>query len=59
MASFDLKHAYYTIPFAAEHRKYLKFVWGGQLYEFQSLPLGLTSSPRIFTKIMNTLITVS
>ena len=52
MAPLDLKHAYYTIPIAAEHRKYLKFVWGGQLYEFQSLPMGLTSSPRIFTKIM-------
>ena len=46
MASLDLKHAYYTIPIAAEHRKYLKFVWGGQLYEFQSLPMGLTSSLR-------------
>ena len=52
MASLDLKHACYTIPIAAEHRKYLKFVWGGQLREFQSLPMGLTSSPRIFTKIM-------
>ena len=52
MASLDLKHAYYTIPIAAEHRKYLKFVWEGQLREFQSLPMGLTSSPRIFTKIM-------
>ena len=52
MASLDLKHGYYTIPIAAEHRKYLKFVWGGQLYEFQSLPMGLTSSPRIFTEIM-------
>ena len=52
MASLDLKHAYYTIPIAAEHRKYLKFVWAGQLYEFKSLPMGLTSSPRIFAKIM-------
>ena len=52
MASLDLKHAYYTIPIAAEHRKDLKFVWGGQLYEFKSLPMGFTSSPRIFNKIM-------
>ena len=52
MASLDLKHAYYTILIAAEHRKYLKFVWRGQLYEFQSLLMGLTSSPRIFTKKM-------
>ena len=28
MASFDLKHAYYTIPIAAEHRKYLEVCLG-------------------------------
>lgn len=33
--------------------EYLTFVWGGQLYEFQSLPIGLTRSPRIVTKIMS------
>lgn len=52
MASLDLKHAYYTIPIAQEHRKFLKFVWKGQLYEFRTLPMGLTSSPRIFTKLV-------
>ena len=52
MASLDLKHAYYTIPIAVEHRKFLKFVWNGQLYEFRTLPMGLSSSPRIFTKVM-------
>lgn len=52
MASLDLKHAYYTIPVAVEHRKFLKFIWGRQLYEFNSLPMGLSSSPRIFTKVM-------
>ena len=34
MAFLDLKHAYYSIPIAVGHRKYLKFVWGGQLSEF-------------------------
>ena len=38
MASLDLKHAYYTITIAAEHGKYLKFVWVGQLYEFNPCP---------------------
>ncbi|CAB4006638.1 Hypothetical predicted protein [Paramuricea clavata] len=52
MASIDLKHAYYTIPIADEQRKFLKFVWNEQLYEFCVLPMGLTSSPRIFTKVM-------
>ena len=51
-ASLDLKHAYYTIPIAVEQRKYLKFLWAGNLYEFNALPMGLTSSPRIFTKVM-------
>jgi hypothetical protein len=51
MASIDLKHAYYTIPIAEEQRKFLKFVWNEQLCEFCVLPMGLTSSPRIFTKV--------
>jgi len=52
MTSIDLKDAYYSIPIASEHQKFLKFVWRNQLYAFSSLPMGLTSSPRIFTKVM-------
>ena len=52
MTSIDLKDAYYSIPIALEHQKYLKFIWRDQLYAFTSLPMGLTSSPRIFTKIL-------
>ena len=51
-ASLDLKHAYYTIPVALEQRTFLKFLWLGNLYEFNALPMGLSSSPRIFTKVM-------
>ena len=51
-ASLDLKHAYYTIPVALEQRKCFKFLWLGNLYEFNALPMGLSSSPRIFTKVM-------
>ena len=47
----DMKDAYYSIPIAEEHQKYLKFIWRDQLYAFTSLPMGLTSSPRIFTKV--------
>ena len=52
MTSIDLKDAYYSVPMALEHQKYLKFVWRNQLYAFTCLPMGLTSSPRIFTKIL-------
>jgi len=37
MASLDLTHAYYSIPISTEQRRYLKFVWNGQLYEFGAL----------------------
>ena len=52
MTSIDLKDAYYSVPIAQKHQKYLKFIWRDQLYAFTSLPMGLTSSPRIFTKTL-------
>ena len=41
MTSTDVKDAYYSIPIALEHQKYLKFIWKDQLYAFNSLPMGL------------------
>ena len=52
MTSIDLKDAYYSVAMALEHKKCLKFVWRNQLYAFTCHPMGLTSSPRIFTKIL-------
>ena len=52
MSSIDLRDAYYHIPIAKEHRKYLKFIWKGQMYQFCVLPNGLSSGPRIFTKVL-------
>ena len=54
MASVDLKDAYYSIPIAEEDRKLLMFQWKGKHYqtEFTCLPSGLSSAPRIFTKIL-------
>ena len=52
MTSLDLKNAYYSIPIAKEHQKYVKFVWNNEQYAFICLPMGLSSSPRILTKLM-------
>ena len=52
MASIDLKDAYYSVPVAKEHQKYLKFVFNGTLYQYTCLPNGLSSAPRIFTKLL-------
>ena len=48
----DLRDAYYSVPIAKEHQKYLKFMWQGNLYQFTCLAQGLSSAPRLFTKLM-------
>jgi hypothetical protein len=52
MASIDLKDAYYCVPVHKNDQKYLKFTWLGQLYQFTALPNGLSSGPRVFTKLL-------
>ena len=52
MASIDLKDAYYSVSIDTNHRKYLHFKWKNQLFQFTCLPNGLSSAPRIFTKLM-------
>jgi hypothetical protein len=49
LGSIDLSDAYFSVPIAREHRKYLKFFRGGKLYMYQVMVSGLTSAPRIFT----------
>ena len=51
MASIDYKDAYYSVAVRPDHRKYLRFKFRNVLYEFTCLPNGLTSGPRLFTKI--------
>ncbi|CAG2237073.1 unnamed protein product [Mytilus edulis] len=33
-------------------RKFLRFTWKGQLYQFTAMPNGLSPAPRIFTKLL-------
>jgi hypothetical protein len=50
--SLDFTDAYYTISVNPESRKYLRFEFEGQLYEFTCLPNGLKPAPRLFTKLL-------
>nr|CAI5832776.1 unnamed protein product [Callosobruchus analis] len=52
MTTVDLKDAYFAVPIAETERKYLRFIYKGQLFEFNCLPFGLSSAPHCFTKIM-------
>ena len=57
LMSFDFQDAYYSCSIFEPHRKYLRFMFDGQLYEFCALPNGLSSGPRIFTKLVKVALT--
>ena len=52
MGTLDIRDAYFSVPIAPEHQKFLRFQWGNKLYEFVALPNGLKSAPRQFTKLL-------
>ena len=52
MASVDLTDAYYTVPVAVEHRRYLRFLWRNRLFQYTCLSNGLVSALRYFTKLL-------
>ena len=58
MTTIDLKDAFLSVPIQADHRKFLRFQWKGALYKFQCLPFGLTSTPRVFTKLLRPVMAV-
>ena len=56
MCTLDLKDAYFCIPIHDSHKKYLRFSHEGIIYQYKSLPFGLGSGPRTFTKIMKPIV---
>ena len=56
VVSVDLKHAYFHIPIHKKSRHLLRFAVetddGLRVFQFRALPFGLTSAPRVFTKVI-------
>ena len=52
LASIDIKDAFYSIPIHESHRKYLKFIWKGNMFQFCAMPNGYCDAMRIFTKVL-------
>ena len=52
LIKIDLKDAYFGIPLDKSPRKYIRFHWEGNLYEFFCLCFGLGPVPPIFTKLL-------
>ena len=57
MVKLDLKDAYLTVGVHKQSQHYLRFIWQGQAYQFQALPFGLCTAPRVFTKLLKPVIT--
>ena len=52
VSSIDLTDAYLHIPIHPNSRKYLRFCRRSQVFQFTSLPFGLTTAPQVFTMIV-------
>ena len=51
--SIDLTDAYLHVPIHPTSRKYLRFVYNHQVFQFTALPFGMSLSPWVFMKLMN------
>ena len=52
MTRLDLKDAYFAVPVHPTHQRYLRFRYKEQTFQFNALPFGLSTAPRVFTKIL-------
>ena len=55
-ASTDLSDAYYSVSMDPRYRKYLRYAYNGQLFQFTCLPNGLSPGPRVFTKLLKSVL---
>ena len=58
LCKIDLKDAYFSVPLCMSSRKFVRFAWLGNLYEFLCLCFGLGPAPRIFSKLLKVPITL-
>lgn len=56
MATIDLKEAYFSVKIADNSKKFLRFEFENELYQFNALPFGLCTAPYVFTKILKPII---
>lgn len=52
LASLDLQEAYLHVPILMAHRRFLRFCFQGEHFQYWALPFGLASEPRVFIKVL-------
>ena len=58
LASVDLKDAFQHVPVAECHRKYFRFRFRGECYQYTRLPFGYTLSPKTFSRCLKAALVV-
>lgn len=58
LVKLDLKDAYLSVRVDPGHRHWLRFQWQNQIYQFDTLPFGLSSAPFVFTKLLKPVVAV-
>ena len=56
MVKMDLKDAYLQVPIHPDHQHLLSFPWDEKTYKFQYLLFGLSAAPRVFTKLLKSVV---
>jgi len=54
--SIDLKDAYLHVPVHKDHQRFLAFSYRNTDYVFRAMPFGLSTAPRVFTRISRTIV---
>jgi hypothetical protein len=52
LVKLDFKDAYLMVGVHPDSQPFLRFIWQDQVYQFQALPFGLNTAPRVFTKLL-------
>ena len=50
--TIELEAAYFHVPVASHHRRFLKFAYRGRHFQFTVLPFALSLSPRVFARVV-------
>ena len=58
LISVDLTDAYLHVPINESHQRYLRFLVGEDHFQFRCLPFGISTAPRVFSKILLAVIAV-